>query len=56
MSERGYEEGAHCCSETEGRLRERVDHENDHDDSEEDAVDVDVWERRPLVLIRALSF
>ena len=31
--------------EAEGRLCERVDHKNDQDDGEEDAVDIDVGER-----------
>ena len=45
-------------TETEGQLRERVDDENNRDDSEDYAVDVDVgksW-RRSLVARRALSF
>ena len=44
--------------EAEGRLCERVDHKNDQDDREEDAVDVDVGKRwwRRLVAGRALPF
>ena len=37
-------------------LRERVDHEDDKYDGEEDAVDVDVERRRRLLVSRALSF
>ena len=43
---RGHkEEDAHRVLETEGPLCERVDHKNDQDDGEEDAVDIDVGER-----------